>query len=446
MMFSKKDLRRLIVPLIIEQALALTIGMADTMMVSSCGESAVSGISLVDSINQLLIAVFSALATGGSVVTAQYLGRKEKEMACKSARQLVYATALLAVSVMVLCLSLCGVLIRGIFGQISAPVYEAAFLYFFLSALSYPFLALYNAGAALFRAMGNSKISMVNSLIMNLINVALNAVFIFLCRWGVFGAALATLVSRVVGVVILLKMLSNRNLPVYVDRYLRGFSLDTRLIRTLMRIGIPNSCENGMFQIGKLLVASIVSTFGTVSIAANAISGSMGSLMMIPGSAMGFAMITVVGQCMGAGRQEEAKKYTRLLMKITYACVIPFNGLLMLLAYPLLGLYHLSASTTELAHTLFMMNALAVMTIWPLSFTLPNALRAAGDVKFTMVVAIVSMWVFRLGGGYLLSVCLGMGVVGIYLGMFTDWLFRLILFVLRYQSGKWSRKKLLDGA
>lgn len=446
MMFSKKDLRRLIVPLIIEQALALTIGMADTMMVSSCGESAVSGISLVDSINQLLIAVFSALATGDSVVTAQYLGRKEKEMACKSARQLVYATALLAVSVMVLCLSLCGVLIRGIFGQISAPVYEAAFLYFFLSALSYPFLALYNAGAALFRAMGNSKISMVNSLIMNLINVALNAVFIFLCRWGVFGAALATLVSRVVGVVILLKMLSNRNLPVYVDRYLRGFSLDTRLIRTLMRIGIPNSCENGMFQIGKLLVASIVSTFGTVSIAANAISGSMGSLMMIPGSAMGFAMITVVGQCMGAGRQEEAKKYTRLLMKITYACVIPFNGLLMLLAYPLLGLYHLSASTTELAHTLFMMNALAVMTIWPLSFTLPNALRAAGDVKFTMVVAIVSMWVFRLGGGYLLSVCLGMGVVGIYLGMFTDWLFRLILFVLRYQSGKWSRKKLLDGA
>lgn len=446
MMFSKKDLRRLIVPLIIEQALALTIGMADTMMVSSCGESAVSGISLVDSINQLLIAVFSALATGGSVVTAQYLGRKEKEMACKSARQLVYATALLAVSVMVLCLSLCGVLIRGIFGQISAPVYEAAFLYFFLSALSYPFLALYNAGAALFRAMGNSKISMVNSLIMNLINVALNAVFIFLCRWGVFGAALATLVSRVVGVVILLKMLSNRNLPVYVDRYLRGFFLDTRLIRTLMRIGIPNSCENGMFQIGKLLVASIVSTFGTVSIAANAISGSMGSLMMIPGSAMGFAMITVVGQCMGAGRQEEAKKYTRLLMKITYACVIPFNGLLMLLAYPLLGLYHLSASTTELAHTLFMMNALAVMTIWPLSFTLPNALRAAGDVKFTMVVAIVSMWVFRLGGGYLLSVCLGMGVVGIYLGMFTDWLFRLILFVLRYQSGKWSRKKLLDGA
>lgn len=446
MMFSKKDLRRLIVPLIIEQALALTIGMADTMMVSSCGESAVSGISLVDSINQLLIAVFSALATGGSVVTAQYLGRKEKEMACKSARQLVYATALLAVSVMVLCLSLCGVLIRGIFGQISAPVYEAAFLYFFLSALSYPFLALYNAGAALFRAMGNSKISMVNSLIMNLINVALNAVFIFLCRWGVFGAALATLVSRVVGAVILLKMLSNRNLPVYVDRYLRGFSLDTRLIRTLMRIGIPNSCENGMFQIGKLLVASIVSTFGTVSIAANAISGSMGSLMMIPGSAMGFAMITVVGQCMGAGRQEEAKKYTRLLMKITYACVIPFNGLLMLLAYPLLGLYHLSASTTELAHTLFMMNALAVMTIWPLSFTLPNALRAAGDVKFTMVVAIVSMWVFRLGGGYLLSVCLRMGVVGIYLGMFTDWLFRLILFVLRYQSGKWSRKKLLDGA
>ena len=446
MMFSKKDLRRLIVPLIIEQALALTIGMADTMMVSSCGESAVSGISLVDSINQLLIAVFSALATGGSVVTAQYLGRKEKEMACKSARQLVYATALLAVSVMVLCLSLCGVLIRGIFGQISAPVYDAAFLYFFLSALSYPFLALYNAGAALFRAMGNSKISMVNSLIMNLINVALNAVFIFLCRWGVFGAALATLVSRVVGVVILLKMLSNRNLPVYVDRYLRGFSLDTRLIRTLMRIGIPNSCENGMFQIGKLLVASIVSTFGTVSIAANAISGSMGSLMMIPGSAMGFAMITVVGQCMGAGRQEEAKKYTRLLMKITYACVIPFNGLLMLLAYPLLGLYHLSASTTELAHTLFMMNALAVMTIWPLSFTLPNALRAAGDVKFTMVVAIVSMWVFRLGGGYLLSVCLGMGVVGIYLCMFTDWLFRRILFVLRYQSGKWSRKKLLDGA
>lgn len=443
-MFSKQDLKKLIIPLIIEQALALTIGMADTIMVSSCGEAAVSGISLVDSINQLLIAVFSALATGGSVVAAQYLGRRENKMASQSARQLVYATALLSVGVMVLCLCFSEPLIGTVFGQITQDVYDAALTYFLLSVISYPFLALYNAGAALFRAMGNSKISMINSLIMNVINIALNAVFIFLCGWGVFGAALATLIARIIGAVIILKMLTNRDLPAHVDRYVRGFTLNMDMIRSILRVGVPNSCENGMFQVGKLLVASIVSTFGTVSIAANAVCNSISGLMLIPGSAMGFAMITVIGQCMGAGRVEEAKAYTRQLMRWTYLFVWCVDAVIMLLGYPLLSLYGLSNETTELAHTLVILYGSAAMVIWPLAFTLPNALRASGDVTFTMVVAIATMWLFRLGGGYVLAVPLGMGVVGLYVGMFIDWLFRLILFVWRYQSGRWSRKKLLE--
>lgn len=442
--FSKRDLKKLIIPLIIEQALALTIGMADTIMVSSCGEAAVSGISLVDSINQLLIAVFSALATGGSVVAAQYLGRRENKMASQSARQLVYATALLSVGVMVLCLCFSEPLIGTVFGQITQDVYDAALTYFLLSVISYPFLALYNAGAALFRAMGNSKISMINSLIMNVINIALNAVFIFLCGWGVFGAALATLIARIIGAVIILKMLTNRDLPAHVDRYVRGFTLNMGMIRAILRVGVPNSCENGMFQVGKLLVASIVSTFGTVSIAANAVCNSISGLMLIPGSAMGFAMITVIGQCMGAGRVEEAKAYTRQLMRWTYLFVWCVDAVIMLLGYPLLSLYGLSNETTELAHTLVILYGLAAMVIWPLAFTLPNALRASGDVTFTMVVAIATMWLFRLGGGYVLAVPMGMGVVGLYVGMFIDWLFRLILFVWRYKSGRWSRKKLLD--
>ena len=443
-MFSKRDLKKLIIPLIIEQALALTIGMADTIMVSSCGEAAVSGISLVDSINQLLIAVFSALATGGSVVAAQYLGRRENKMASQSARQLVYATALLSVGVMVLCLCFSEPLIGTVFGQITQDVYDAALTYFLLSVISYPFLALYNAGAALFRAMGNSKISMINSLIMNVINIALNAVFIFLCGWGVFGAALATLIARIIGAVIILKMLTNRDLPAHVDRYVRGFTLNMDMIRSILRVGVPNSCENGMFQVGKLLVASIVSTFGTVSIAANAVCNSISGLMLIPGSAMGFAMITVIGQCMGAGRVEEAKAYTRQLMRWTYLFVWCVDAVIMLLGYPLLSLYGLSNETTELAHTLVILYGSAAMVIWPLAFTLPNALRASGDVTFTMVVAIATMWLFRLGGGYVLAVPLGMDVVGLYVGMFIDWLFRLILFVWRYQSGRWSRKKLLE--
>lgn len=443
-MFSKQDLKKLIIPLIIEQALALTIGMADTIMVSSCGEAAVSGISLVDSINQLLIAVFSALATGGSVVAAQYLGRRENKMASQSARQLVYATALLSVGVMVLCLCFSEPLIGTVFGQITQEVYDAALTYFLLSVISYPFLALYNAGAALFRAMGNSKISMINSLIMNVINIALNAVFIFLCGWGVFGAALATLIARIIGAVIILKMLTNCDLPAHVDRYVRGFTLNMDMIRSILRVGVPNSCENGMFQVGKLLVASIVSTFGTVSIAANAVCNSISGLMLIPGSAMGFAMITVIGQCMGAGRVEEAKAYTRQLMRWTYLFVWCVDAVIMLLGYPLLSLYGLSNETTELAHTLVILYGSAAMVIWPLAFTLPNALRASGDVTFTMVVAIATMWLFRLGGGYVLAVPVGMGVVGLYAGMFIDWLFRLILFVWRYQSGRWSRKKLLE--
>ena len=280
-MFSKTDLRKLIVPLIVEQVLAMTIGMADTIMVSSCGEVAVSGVSLVDTINILLINIFAALATGGAVVASQYLGNKDHQKANEAAKQLVYVTAILAVLIATICLVFHKPLLALVFGKIDTEVMNNVQIYFMVSAVSYPFISLYNGGAALFRAMGNSKISMYNSIIMNLINIVGNAILIYIFNWGIFGAAFATLVSRIIGSMTMLYMLRKPSLLISVRSYLH-FKLDFKMIKTILQIGIPTGLENGMFQIGKILVAGIVTGFGTASIAANAVANNIAGLEIIP--------------------------------------------------------------------------------------------------------------------------------------------------------------------
>lgn len=438
-MFSKKALRALILPLIVEQALAVTIGAADTVMVSSVGEAAVSGIALVDTINILLINIFTALATGGAVVSAQFLGKQDLTQARRAAKQLIVAITILALFITLVSLVFRSQLLRLIFGQIEDDVMTNCNTYFFLTALSYPFLAVYNGGAALFRSMGNSKISMLTSLVMNAANIIGNAILIFIFHMGVAGAGTATLASRILGAVVMMFLISRPSHSIYIDSFLHlGF--DFAMIKNILRIGIPNGLENGVFQIGKVLVQSLVATFGTSAIAANAVANNIASMEVIPGVAIGNAMITVVGQCVGARQFDEAKRLTRLLMKYTFLSMGILNLLILLFRHPIAGFFNLTPDTEQLAIMLFCYHGICGIFIWPFSFALPNALRGASDVKYTMVVSVVSIFICRVASSYLFAQTLGFGVFGVWIGMTIDWVFRSAFFLIRFQSGAWRAK------
>lgn len=442
MMFSNRSLKRLIWPLVVEQLLAVTIGMADTVMVASCGEAAVSGVSLVDSINILLINVFSALATGGAIVASQYLGRDDLENANLAARQLLLSVGFL--SALLAALALVGnvSILNLIFGSAEADVMQNSYTYFFWSALSYPFLGIYNGGAALFRAMGNSKVSMRTSIIMNILNICGNALLIFVFQLGVAGAAISTLVSRALGAVVMVWLLHSK--PHQSDKiHLTSFNIfrpDWSMIKKILNIGVPNGLENGMFQIGKILVQGLIATFGTAAIAANAAANSIASLPQIPSTAVGLAMVTVIGQCVGAGEYEQAKRYTRRLTMLSYLCITVLSLAEMAAAYPLAGLFNLSAEATQMAVQVILWNGVFTIVIWPASFTLPNGLRAAGDVRFTMGISVLSMWIFRIGFSYLLAQGLQLGLMGVWFAMFIDWFVRAVLFIWRFLSNRWRGK------
>lgn len=435
-LFTNRDLIRLIAPLIVEQILAVTVGMADTMMVSSAGEAATSGVSLVDMINNLIINVFAAVSTGGAVVASQYLGHEDREKARESANQLILVTGLIAGAIMVLSIVFRKGLLEALYQGVEADVMKNALIYLVLSALSYPFLAVYNSCAALFRSMGNSEISMQVSIIMNVINVTGNALLIFGMKWGVAGAALASLIARMIACVILFVRLRSKKLIIHIGNGI--FSWNGKMIGKILHIGIPGGVENSIFQLGRILVVSIIATFGTTQIAANAVANNLDSMGVLAGQAMNLAMITVIGRCVGAGDYEQADYYVKKMMKMTYLV----NGLccaFVIATLPLtLKLYGLSDDTLKLAAILVLIHDGIAIILWPASFTLPNVLRAAGDVKFPMVVSISSMIVFRIGLSYIVGVGMGMGAIGVWIAMIVDWIARVSCFVERYRSGKWK--------
>ena len=437
-MFSKQALRRLILPLIIEQFLAVMVGMADIMMVSSAGEAAVSSVALVDLINVLIINIFAALATGGAVVCAQSIGAQNLERANRAANQLLYIVTAAALGIMVLVLFCKAGLLGLLFGQVEPEVMEGAVTYFVISALSYPFIAVYNGCAALLRAMGNSKASMCVSAYMNGQNIAGNAVFVFVFHQGVAGVALSSLLSRIAAAGLMLALLHGRRNPVRVSGLLR-FRFEPAVMAQILRIGVPNSLENSFFQLGRVLLVSLISTFGTAQTAANAVANNIDNFGVIPGQALGLALITVVGQCVGAGDWDQVRAYTKRLVKLTYLCTWGLNAALLLGLPLILRLYSLTPETQWYAAVLIFIHNGCAMLFWPLAFTMPNALRAAGDVRVPMVISITSMLVVRVGGSYLLGLHFGLGAIGVWLAMVGDWVVRLICFVLRARkSCGWS--------
>ena len=442
-LFTRQALVALLLPLIAEQALSVTIGLADTLMVSSVGEAAVSGVSLVDSFNTLMIQVMSALATGGAVVTSQYIGHREPKNAKAAAAQILFVLASFSLVVAAVVVVGRHAILRGIFGSIDADVMRYAETYFLLSALSYPFIGLYNAGAALFRAQGNSKISMLSSLVMNVINIGGNAVLIYGFGMGVLGAALASLVSRAVSCLVVLWLLQRPACALRVEG-LKALAPNGSLIRRILRVGIPAGIENGMFQIGKLSVSSLTSTLGTAAIAANAVANTASTFLNIPANAVGMAALTVVGQCLGAGEKEQAVYYSRRLLLTAYcgAWVMNLSAFLFANRFAI-SLFNLSPEAQTMALQVMVWFNFVSLFFWPSSFTLPNILRAAGDARFTMAVSILSMWVFRVGFCYVMVLGFHGRLLSIWMGMFLDWVFRSLCFFVRFARGRWMEQSVI---
>lgn len=440
--FSRRDLTKLIFPLVVELLLTLLVGMIDSVMVSSAGEAAVSGVSLIDTVFQLLIYIFAAFGTGGAVVAGQYLGAGEKKQARETADQLVWFSALVSIAVMAGVYLVHNILLDHVFGSITQEVHWNASRYLLIVALSIPALSVYESGAAIFRTMGNSRITMILSLIMNLINMCGNAVLIYGCGLGTAGAAAATVVARYTAAVIMILLLLRIGQPLYLTKTLY-YIPNGKQIKHILQIGVPNGVENGLFQVGKIILAGLITQFGTSAITANAICQTVSNIQVIPGSAISLAATTVIARCVGAGDEKQVRYYNRLLLLITYVAMFLFCGACWFALPDILQWYHLSPETEILTTQMVLVHTLGAVVIWPLTFVVPSSMRAAGDVRFAMITSVFSMFLFRLGTAYLFARYLGLGALGIWYAMLCDWGFRAVVFGIRWIRGGWKNKSIV---
>ncbi len=438
LLFSWKDVLFIILPLVAEQFLAMFVGMADSVMIAGVGEAAVSAVSLVDSISILLINLFTALATGGAVVAGQYLGAKETAKAQRVSDQLVILILLISAAITAALFLLRSWLLSTVFGAIEPQVMEYAQTYFTITLFSIPFIALYNAGAAIFRTMADSRTPMLISFLMNALNIGGNALLIYGLHWEIEGAAVPTLLSRMVAAIVVLSLLFRERYSLHFSKPFR-FKLEGHTVRRILGIGIPNGVENAMFQFGKIMVVSLIATFGTVAITANAVGNAIGVFQILPGMSIGTAAVPIISRCFGAGAEKQIRYYSPRLLGLAFLSNILINIVLALCIPLILTLYHLTPETGALASWVLLFGGVVSSVIWPAAFMFPNVLRATGDVKYTMVVSVVSMWVFRVGLSYLLGGYFGLGLQGVWYGMAADWVCRGACFLLRYRGKAFRR-------
>ena len=450
MLFSKKDLFRIMIPLIAQQLLGILVGMIDSVMVSSAGEAAVSGVALVNTVDNLFFFAISAMATGGSVIVAQALGRKDYDYAVKGAKQVLYAVTSLAVVLSLIVVFFHKGILNLVYGSIEADVMESARRYMLFVAFSFPFLALYNSGAVVYQTMGKTVVTLGVSVVINIVNVIGNAVCIYGFKMGAAGAAVGTLIARTVGAFIIVYMAHNKQNPVHFEKLL-SYRPDFRMVKEIFGIGIPNGIENSIFQIGKILTQSLISSMGTAVIAANSMASVVVNFHYLPG-AVGSGMIAVVGRCIGAGEKEQAKKYARTIVGIAYLVMWAIVLATVVFRNQIIGLYDLSEFSSQLAVRMILLHSLFAATLWPVAFPLANAFRAAKDVRFTRVVSMICMWVFRVALAYVFALDtvsvfglfslpgLGMGAMGVWISMGTDWVVRAGIYLYHYFSDRWLRK------
>ena len=442
LLFSNKALIALLIPIVIEQLLNSFMGMIDTMMVSNVGSEALSGVSLVDSVNNLIVQLFSAMATGAAIICSHYIGMKDEKGANKAARQVVLSVTVIALVITVLGLAFKRPLLGAIFGKVDDGVMNNALKYFLFTALSYPFLALFSAGSAIFRSCGNSKYPMIVSVISNVINIIGNYILIFVFDMGVSGAAISTLVSRIICMVAVFAALAKPKQEIVVNNY-ASIRPEWGLIKSILAIGIPSGIENSMFQFGKLAIQSTVSTMGTAAIAAQAMTNILENVNGIFGIGVGMCLMTVVGQCMGAGRKDEAKYYIVKLCGIAEVGIIVSCLLVYAFTKPVTMLAGMESESAALCMEMVAAITIAKPLVWVGSFVPAYGLRAAGDVKFSMTTSIITMWGCRVALCIFLVKAFGMGPMAVWYGMFADWTLRSIIFISRYLSGAWMKKEVI---
>ena len=454
LLFSRRDLLKIIIPVFFQQVLAMTVGMINTMMVSSAGDAAVSGVSLVVTLDNVLIVFFTALVTGGAVIVAQRLGTSNTKDISEAAKQLMYATTIVATLVMVSVLVFRVPLLNALFGDADADVLMHANDYFFFICLSFPFLAISEAAGACFRSAGNSIIPLITSLAINGVVIGGNAIFIIWLDMGAKGAALSTLIARIAGAVILLLLVLNKRFPVHIENLFQ-YKPSLKVIKGIINIGVPNGIENTLFQFGRLLTQSLIATFATSVIAANSVALNLANFQYAVNTTFSVVMIPVIGRCIGAKRIEQAKYYSFRLMAAEYVTMWLVIGATLIFINPLMKAYGISPDAVDLTVELVLYHSLIAAVIYPLGFLLPSTFRAASDVKFTLFVSMISMWVLRVALAYVLALDsvtifklitipgLGLGIKGVWLAMFLDWILRSTLYFIRYIRGRWLKSNLL---
>ena len=442
LLFPRRALWMLLIPLIIEQMLNSLMGMVDTLMVSRVGAEAISAVSLVDSINNLVLQVFAAMAAGAAIICSQYLGRKDEKGCNDAAKQIVLTVVVISSVIMIIGVGFRKPLLHLIFGSVEEAVMTNAQIYFLITALSYPFIALFQAGAAFYRACGNSKFTMKTALIANVANIVGNTLFIFVLQMGAAGAAVSTLISRALCAFVVFYALRKPGYAIQLKNY---FSIrpDLNLIVKILAIGVPSGIENGMFQFGKLAIQSTVSSLGTAAIAAQAMTIIFENVNGMAAVGIGIGLMTVVGQSIGAGRQEEAKYYIVKLAGYAEVAMIISCILVYIAAQPVTVLAGMSEESTALCMQMILAITIVKPLLWVPSFTPPNGLRAAGDVRFSMITATLTMWLCRVALSIFLMRVVKTGPIGVWYGMFADWGVRGVIFTIRFVRGKWLRFKVI---
>ena len=440
LLFPRRALWMLLIPLIIEQMLNSLMGMVDTLMVSRVGAEAISAVSLVDSINNLVLQVFAAMAAGAAIICSQYLGRKDEKGCNDAAKQIVLTVVVISSVIMIIGVGFRKPLLHLIFGSVEEAVMTNAQMYFLITALSYPFIALFQAGAAFYRACGNSKFTMKTALIANVANIVGNTLFIFVLQMGAAGAAISTLISRALCAFVVFYALRKPGYAIQLKNY---FSIrpDLNLIVKILAIGVPSGIENGMFQFGKLAIQSTVSSLGTAAIAAQAMTIIFENVNGMAAVGIGIGLMTVVGQSIGAGRQEEAKYY--IVAGYAEIAMIISCILVYIAARPVTVLAGMSEESTALCMQMILAITIVKPLLWVPSFTPPNGLRAAGDVRFSMITATLTMWLCRVALSIFLMRVVKTGPIGVWYGMFADWGVRGVIFTIRFVRGKWLRFKVI---
>lgn len=437
-LFSNKALFYLFIPLLIEQALEFFVGLADSIMVASLGEAAISGVSLVDFLMQLLIFSFSALATGGAVIAGQYLGDNKIDEARNASNQLMWFSALSSTLFMLIVLIARSFLIGILFGQIEADVWTNADIYLLIVALSIPFIAIYNAGAAIFRTTNDASLPMKIMLVCDVLNVVGNAFCIYYLGWGVEGVAIPTVISRFIAAIAILYYVLDENYLLHIKRTLKH-KFDWLILRNVLNVGIPYGIENGLFQLGRILVLSLVSTFGTMAIAANSVGYAIGIFSVLPGFAINLGFTAVISRCVGANDYEQVRFYNKKIILIVFISHIIINIVIFALLPFILEIYQLSSQTAAMTSEMVIWHGIFAVIIWPIAFTLPAMFRGAGDSKSVMYISLAVMFTCRIGLSYIIADWMGVGVFGTWIAMFIDWYVRAALYIYRYFSNKWTQ-------